>query len=459
MELQTSNRAVSRVDADLAPDAFSRKEIGSVLETLKGMFSELDEDDKATFGRLILGGMPPQMALRQMPPEAILRASELVTLAEIEKIGVAPVPAQAAAMVLVMKGTRLCNLRCTYCHSWREGPGNVMSFTVLARSIRDALLAPGIRHVEFVWHGGEITLLGTKFLRKALWLQQRYLRAGVTISNSAQTNAVDVPDDVMFFLRDHGISVGVSIDGPPTLNDTRRVDTEGKGTSERILKTLEKFRENNVNYGLLAVVDAEIAAIPPRDLLDYFLSTGTTKMDILNVLPENDTESCTVVGTYIPWPDYVRFMMDLFEVWWTDYRDRLQIRSLNSLVDKVAGRGDNLCVFAGNCQGKYLTIEANGGVSACDKYVGHKEYEYGSLLRGSLNEILANSEKLRSAKIELQSFKKTSEPCEWYATCNGGCPHDRKLSSNHLGDKGGCCGLKPLLEKISATIETSVAAE
>lgn len=460
MELQLNQRAVSRKETLVAPDAFSRQEIGGVLESLKDMFSGLSEAEKAAFGRLLFGAKrPPIQALRQTPAEEILNTSELAVLAEMEALDVSPVPAQAASMVLIMKGTRLCNLRCTYCHAWREGPGNVMSFTVLARSIRDALLAPGIRHVEFVWHGGEITLLGTKFLRKALWLQQRYLRHGVTVTNAAQTNAVDVPDDVMFFLRDFGISVGVSIDGPPSINDTRRVDKEGKGTSDRILQTLAKFRENNVKFGLLAVIDAEIAAVPPRDLLDYFLSTGATKMDVLNVLPENDTDACTVVGTYIPWPAYVQFMMNLFEVWWDEYRDRLQIRSLNALVDKVANRGNGLCVFAGNCQGKYITIEANGGIAACDKYVGSKDYQYGSLFHGNLNEVLADSDKLREARIELQSYKTSSEPCDWYATCNGGCPHDRKLSRRHLADKGGCCGLKPLLEKIAATVRPAVAAE
>ncbi|KQN75050.1 radical SAM protein [Devosia sp. Leaf64] len=462
MELDLDRHKVSeRRVRESIPGQPSRQEIGEVYGLLGALFDELSEEEQAEFGTLLFGETKPaSMKIRALPAAEVLNQSELATLAAIEEVEVSQTRAQAGTMVLVMKGTRLCNLRCTYCHSWREGPGNVMSFTVLARSIRDALLAPGIKHVEFVWHGGEITLLGTKFLRNALWLQQRYLTDGVSVSNSAQTNAVDVSDEVMFFMRDHGISVGVSIDGPPALNDTRRVDKDGNGTSQRIFETLRRFKENEVPFGLLAVIDAEIAAIPPRDLLDFFVSTGTGAMDVLNVLPENDTDGCAVVGTYIPWPQYVEFMSNLFEIWWSDYKDRLDIRSLSSLVDKVANRGNSLCVFAGNCQGKYLTIEANGGISACDKYVGHKEYEYGSLFQGNLNEVLSNSPKLAAARLELSGYKAKSEPCEWYATCNGGCPHDRKLTHTHLQDQNGCCGLKPLLRKISDTISTpALAAE
>lgn len=317
MELDiTTGGPAKQLMLEQFPGQPSRQEVGAVYGELENLFKELSEEEQAAFGALLFGSTkPPIMALKELPAEDVLKASELVSLQEIEKTDVSAARAQAASMVLVMKGTRLCNLRCTYCHAWREGPGNVMSFTVLARTIRDALLAPGIRRIEFVWHGGEVTLLGTKFLRKAIWLQQRYVKPGITVSNSVQTNAVDVSDEMMFFLRDFDISVGVSIDGPPAVNDVRRVDTEGKGTSDRILATLERFRAVGIAYGILAVVDSEIAAIPPRDLLDYFVATGARGVDLLNVLPDNDSDSCAVVGTYLPWPKFVRFMCELFDVW------------------------------------------------------------------------------------------------------------------------------------------------
>src|ERR1700722_4462060 len=39
----------------------------------------------------------------------------------------------------IMKPTRLCNLRCHYCNAWREGPGNTMSFQVLAKATIEIL--------------------------------------------------------------------------------------------------------------------------------------------------------------------------------------------------------------------------------------------------------------------------------------------------------------------------------
>ena len=56
-----------------------------------------------------------------------------------------------------------------------------MTFPVLARATRDALRDPGVRHVDFVWHGGEATLLPLAFYRKALWLQERFRRPGQVV--------------------------------------------------------------------------------------------------------------------------------------------------------------------------------------------------------------------------------------------------------------------------------------
>lgn len=56
-----------------------------------------------------------------------------------------PEPGGIPALTVIAKSTRLCNLRCTYCHSWRAGPDQTMTFPVLARTIHGALRRDGPR--------------------------------------------------------------------------------------------------------------------------------------------------------------------------------------------------------------------------------------------------------------------------------------------------------------------------
>src|SRR5262245_24331312 len=89
---------------------------------------------------------------------------------------------------LIVKGTRLCNLRCTYCHDWRSGQDQTMTFPVMARTIAAALRDPEYDAVEFIWHGGETTVLPIAFYEKALLIQSRFRRPGQLIRNLIQTN-------------------------------------------------------------------------------------------------------------------------------------------------------------------------------------------------------------------------------------------------------------------------------
>ena len=69
----------------------------------------------------------------------------------------------------------------------------------------------GAREINFVWQGGEPLLAGLRFYQKALALQQRYASAGVTISNSLQTNATLINDAWCRLFREHHFTVGVSL--------------------------------------------------------------------------------------------------------------------------------------------------------------------------------------------------------------------------------------------------------
>jgi uncharacterized protein len=106
-------------------------------------------------------------ALGAKLPQDILNPEEITVYKNLCAQASSTATSMRGQTVMIMKATRLCNLRCTYCRSWREGPDQVMTFPVLAHAIRDSLQAVGASHIEFVWHGGEVTLLPTAFYLKA----------------------------------------------------------------------------------------------------------------------------------------------------------------------------------------------------------------------------------------------------------------------------------------------------
>src|ERR1700742_5208924 len=104
-------------------------------------------------------------------------------------------PPRRGFHVLTKPTGAICNLDCKYCFYLEKEklyPGKSnwrMSDVVLENYIRQYIQAQRTPVANFAWQGGEPTLLGVDFFKKAVALQQRYA-AGKQISNAFQTNGV-----------------------------------------------------------------------------------------------------------------------------------------------------------------------------------------------------------------------------------------------------------------------------
>lgn len=457
--VQQPERPLAPAGSAMSPPTRAPIDATVLARTAKNLarFSQgLSPREKAALGGLLdLAERGPLALLASRPAHSVLEPDEV---AEIDSLRSRPDPEGPicrSSVVVVMKATRLCNLRCTYCHFWKEGPNQVMRFPVLARATLDAFRIPGLRHVEFVWHGGESTLLGPSFFRKALWLQEQFRRPGQVVRNYLQTNGTRLTPTWVDFLKRYGFSVGVSLDGPPEVHDRRRKDAVGRPTAARVRTGLRRLRAAGVDHGVLMVVDHELARLPPRQILDYLLDIGVAQVGVLNVIPENTVEGAPTKGAYFSWHRHVAWLRDLFACWWPDHADRIVVRELADLLGQVKGTAPQTCFFAGECHGRYLTIEPDGAVSACDKYIDDPDYQFGNLCSTTLAEI-TSSPRLAAIQEENRHAVDRMRDCPWFAACHGGCPHDRRLNERHVpAHDGRCCGLAPLLEDIVGALARS----
>lgn len=430
--------------------------LAAARERLSGFAAQLNARERVTLQALVdlATGEAPFRELAALPPEAVLTPQEQAYLRRLEAEPV-PEPGLRPLVSVVMKGTRLCNLRCTYCNYWREGPNQVMPFPVLARAIRDTLCSPRVVNAEFVWHGGEPTLLPIAFYRKALWLQQRYRRPGQVIKNRVQTNATRLSDDWISFWQRYRFIVGVSLDGPPEVHDRRRVDRRGRPTAAHVRAGLRRLQAAGLDPRLYIVIDDVVIEAGSARILEYLLEVGAQRVGLLNAVPAYAAPDEPLVGTYLPWPRYLAFLGDLFRLWWPRYADRIVLRELADLAGQLAGRPPLICNFAGDCFGNVFTIEPSGEISACDRYLDDPNYLFGNLLRTRLGDV-ETSPQMSAIRAANQALVTGSRSCPWFAVCHGGCPHDRGLGTHHVpGFPTDCCGLAPLLAEMAAVLRAT----
>ena len=349
---------------------------------------------------------------------------------------------------LIVKPTRQCTLRCAYCQDRRARSKQVMSFPVMARMIARALAEHD--WVNFIWHGGEPTVLPISFYEKAFLVQARLRRPGQKVANSFQTNATKLTPAWACFFRANNIQVGISIDGPAHLHDSHRSYLSGKGSYKDVIKGLSLLKEHEVRFSGLVVVDEGTLEFGAERLLDFLAGQDIRSFGLLAAKPKNEpaAKAGTTAAHYIEPARMNAFLMNLYDAWLDRGDQDVKIRELETLKAQIKGMSARSCTLSGECWGHYYMIEPDGSVVGCDVFSGDPRYTLGNIMNDSFMEI-ANSAGLLQLKKEHRDATEAMRGCREFPVCKGWCPHERYVSIRHNKlHRDDCCGLRDLIAHI-----------
>lgn len=349
-----------------------------------------------------------------------------------------------------MKGTRSCNLRCSYCHDWRSGPNQNMSFPVLARTIAAALGERSHNKIDFIWHGGETTLLPISFYERALFLQGQFRRPGQQVSNLIQTNATRLTEEWVEFLALNGFAVGVSLDGPPAIHDKERRFANGRPSSVAVLRGIQRLKSAGLPVSVLMVIDQEALNYGARAIFDFFVGSDIKAFGLLAATPANQPSAGpgTPTDHYVNPQQMSRFLADMYDCWIEHGDASVHIRELDGVLARLDRERSSFCTLGGQCLGEFFMVETNGDISHCDLFVGDSDYLLGSILTHDFASFRRSPAMQRLRQQNAQALRDMEKCCE-FETCRGWCPHERYLSMRHnAGHRADCCGLLPLIQHI-----------
>lgn len=324
---------------------------------------------------------------------------------------------------LILKLTRACSLRCSYCHD-RAETADAMSFAVMALAIARAF-ASSYRDYRFIWHGGEPLLGGVGMLRKALAVQQELAGAGHRYQNNLQTNGLHLDDATARFLGEFGFRVGVSLDGPAVVHDAQRATVDGKPSHQRILLGIDCLRRHEVPFGIITVMTERTLALSPEKLLRFYQDYELFDLCFLPVRGNARAQGETLASAR-----YYAYMMRLFDAWLEMNDPRMRIREFGDWLLLSMGWPGSLCSSAASCVGGTLSVEPDGAVYHCDKYAGQPEYYYGHLQDLDFDG-LPHSPTACRLRAKDMALPHICQDCDWVRYCAGGCSHDRLVEGRH----------------------------
>lgn len=348
--------------------------------------------------------------------------------------------------ILVKPAGPDCNMRCRYCfylekdNFFSESKTHRMREDVLEAMIRSALSGPE-RQINFGWQGGEPSLMGLPFYRRAVQFQKKYGR-GHMVGNGFQTNGLLIDEEWADFFRENKFLVGLSLDGPEHIHNYYRVGTHGEGTWNRVMESARIMLEKNVQINALVVLN-DYSVRFPAEIYRFHRDLGLRFMQFIPCV-ETDPVNNEVLPFSVPPDEFGLALKTLFDLWLEDFqngRPTTSIRFFDSLFHRYVGREAPECTLLDEC-GNYVVVEHNGDIYSCDFFV-EPEWKLGNVLQDELRDALNSGKQTRFGKNKSKPAPVCRE-CEWLFLCRGGCPKDRiegPHAANYL-----CPGFKLFFE-------------
>lgn len=341
----------------------------------------------------------------------------------------------------------VCNLNCEYCFYLEKqvlfGAGEKyrMSDEVLSAFITKYVKSQPTPVVEFVWQGGEPTLLGIDFFKRVIELQRPFARQK-TITNSLQTNGTLLTDEWCDFLKKQNFMVGISLDGPKEIHDRYRRDRQGKGTFDLVMRGLRLLQKHKVEHNVLACV-ARDTAIRALDVYRFLRDQGVEFIQftpIVERVPDTHSgrlglrlsgpaslDNEEVQKDVTPWTvipeEYGDFLIAVYDEWVRYDVGKVFVMNFEWALNAWIGNPSPVCIHAEQC-GRSIVIEHNGDVYACDHCV-YPQYNLGDISTGDLLQMVAKSIRSGFGTTKETALPRWCRECEVLAACRGGCPKHR----------------------------------
>lgn len=326
--------------------------------------------------------------------------------------------------LLIKPVSGACNLRCSYCFyrdemdSREEADRGRMSLASLDKLLRRAFIyAEG--GLSLAFQGGEPTLAGAGFYEALMALEKKYNTRGVRVQHALQTNGYVLSDKLIDVLKKGDFLIGVSIDGTQAIHDSRRVDARGQGSYAQVMQNLQRLRDRQVNYNVLTVIDAAVAAEPE------LVYRALRPHGYLQFIPCLDALDGSTHQGSLTAQAYGHFLTQTFRLYAQDFRNDtfISVRNFDNWLNMLSGVPPELCGMRGVCGPNYL-VEADLSVYPCDFYA-LDEWRLGSADTQSFF-ALAKSEAAQRFIDSSRPVMDQCKTCQWLELCRGGCRRDRE---------------------------------
>jgi len=356
----------------------------------------------------------------------------------------------------VVKISKFCNLRCTYCYEYAElGIKHRMSLDQIEAMFRHAVhyaQANKLKYLNFVWHGGEPLLVPLEYYEAIGELQRKIFGDRIVFQNVVQSNLTVLTERHLDFLRskkfftDFGISFDVYGD--------QRVDIKGRQRTETVLRNIVRLMEAEISFGAIAVL-ARSTLPHARAIYRFFDSLSIETRFLAFYVSASDAQIETHALTF----DEITAAFDgIFDEWLVSEKAtpvypiyehiEAAIAVLNGVPRTSYDKFADEIVFLVNTDGSTFGV--------ADGYA--PEYAYGNVFHESMDTLLNSPARVRAAEEADARFERYCGACPYKGLCPSFYVVDATPQQRALLATSGCQVRNAIDHILKRVDETGLAA-
>jgi len=316
----------------------------------------------------------------------------------------------------LIKITKHCNLRCSYCNEFAElGHTERMPVARIRRIFENiaayAALVPS-QAITFIWHGGEPFLVPLPHYDAIAELQHEIF-SDKPVVNGVQTNLTILTERHLEHLASKQFFTKLGISFDPY--GDQRVDLKGRLRTDLILNNIQCLIDHDIDFGALTVLARDTVA-HARSIYQFYDRLGVSLKFVPFYL---SSFSQQIVDHAIERNEIVHALSEVFDAWSSSVA-ATPVAPIDEYLEYalayVTGRNDRR--YDRDAHEYSVIVNLDGGVWAPnDTYF--EKYRYGNLLDQDLEQILASP----ARQLVVDEARRRQEiycgRCRYFGACPG----------------------------------------
>jgi uncharacterized protein len=304
-----------------------------------------------------------------------------------------------------------------------------MPVAVLTRTIEQVFACDLVgENLSIVWHAGEPLALPVSYYTEAFKAIAALPVAGTRITHSMQSNGMLLNDAWAMFIKEQGINLGLSIDGPAFIHDAHRKTRRGTGTHALVMRGAETLRRHDIDFHAIAVI-TEQALDHPAAIFNFFHENGIRRVGFNIEEIEGANQSSTLRDGAID-KRIREFFHTMYELQ-KNSGGAVKIREFDRAYQAIAqaaplAGGNNqvtpFSIISVDCEGNLSTFSPELLGLQSETY---GDFSFGNVMTDGLARMSKDDKFKRVCKDIRAGVRLCARTCEYYAFCGGGAPSNK----------------------------------